>query len=217
MDQLSTIQLFAVWALPVLFAITVHEVAHGWVASLFGDKTAFILGRLTLNPAKHIDPLGTIIIPGLLLLMNGPVFGWAKPVPINSFNLHHPKRDMALIAAAGPLSNFIMALIWGGITKLGIFLLQHNFPGALAIGYMGEAGIAINIMLITLNLLPIPPLDGGHILMGFLPKKLSLKISMIAPFGFFILLALLAFGLLSTIITPGARFLHGIIIAIWRI
>jgi len=216
MEQLSTIQLFAIWALPVLFAITVHEVAHGWVASLLGDKTAFILGRLTLNPIKHIDPLGTILIPGILLLLHGPVFGWAKPVPINSFNLHHPKRDMALVAAAGPGANFIMAILWGGIAKLGITLLQYNFPGALAIGYMGEAGIAINIVLIALNLLPLPPLDGGHILMGLLPKKISLKIGMIAPFGFFILLALLAFGLLGIVINPGARFLHGIILAIWN-
>lgn len=215
MEQLTTIQLFAVWALPVLFAITVHEVAHGWVASLLGDKTAFILGRLTLNPIKHIDPLGTILIPGVLLLLHGPVFGWAKPVPVNAFNLHHPKRDMALVAAAGPLANFIMAIMWGGIVKLGLMLLQRDFSGALAITYMGEAGIGINIILIALNLLPIPPLDGGHILMGLLPKKLSVKISLIAPFGFFIIFGLLAFGLLGSIIDPGVRFLHGIILAIW--
>ena len=139
MEQLTTIQLFAVWALPVLFAITVHEVAHGWIASLLGDKTAFILGRLTLNPIKHIDPLGTILIPGILLLLHGPVFGWAKPVPVNAFNLHHPKRDMALVAAAGPLANFLMAIMWGGLVKLGLILLQRDFPGALAITYMGEA------------------------------------------------------------------------------
>lgn len=217
MEQLTTIQLFAIWALPVLFAITVHEVAHGWVASLLGDKTAFILGRLTLNPIKHIDPLGTILIPGILLFLHGPVFGWAKPVPVNAFNLHHPKRDMALVAAAGPLANFLMAIMWGGIAKLGLILLQQNFPGALAITYMGEAGIGINIVLIALNLLPIPPLDGGHILMGLLPKKLSVKISLIAPFGFFIIFGLLAFGLLGSIIDPGVRFLHGIILAIWGI
>jgi len=215
MEQLTTIQLFAVWALPVLFAITVHEVAHGWVASLLGDKTAFILGRLTLNPAKHIDILGTILIPGVLLLLGGPVFGWAKPVPVNAFNLHHPKRDMALVAASGPSANFLMALVWAGITKLGIYLLNHDFPGALAISYMGQAGIAINLFLIVLNLLPLPPLDGGHILMGLLPKKLALKFSLISPFGFFILLALLALGILGSIIDPAVRFLHGMVLAIW--
>jgi len=215
--ELTPVQLFAVWALPVLFAITVHEVAHGWVASLFGDKTAFILGRLTLNPAKHVDLLGTIIVPGALLLLGGPVFGWAKPVPINAFNLRHPKRDMALIAAAGPAANFIMAILWGGIAKVGILLLHRDFPGALAISYMGQAGMAINIFLIVLNLLPLPPLDGGHILMGILPKKLSAKISLIAPFGFFVVIALLAFGLLGAIVNPGARFLHGIVASIWML
>jgi len=217
MEHLSTIQIFAVWALPVLFAITVHEVAHGWVASWFGDKTAFILGRLTLNPAKHIDLLGTILIPGTLLLLGGPVFGWAKPVPINSFNLRHPKRDMALIALAGPLANLAMAFIWGGITKLGMILLSYSFPGALAISYMGEAGISINVVLIVLNLLPLPPLDGGHVLMGLLPKNISAKVSRVAPFGFFILLALLAFGFLGAIIEPWARFLHGAVVAVWSL
>jgi len=202
MEHLNTIQLIAVWALPVLFAVTVHEVAHGWVAYRLGDKTAFILGRLSLNPIKHIDLVGTIIVPLVLLLLGGFIFGWAKPVPISARNLRNPKRDMMLVAAAGPLSNILMAVTWAFIAKFGLWLAHFGFAWAFAIAYMGSAGIMINSILAVLNLLPIPPLDGSHILMGFLPVKWCMKIQRIEPYGFFVLLLLLATGVLGYIVGP---------------
>lgn len=210
--QLTSIQIFAAWALPVLFAVTVHEVAHGYVADLFGDRTARILGRLTLNPIRHIDLLGTIVIPITLLLLGARfIFGWAKPVPINAQNLPHPRRDMAIIAVAGPLANIIMALIWAAIAKGGVIMSLHNLPGAEAIMQMGNAGIQINLILGVLNLLPLPPLDGGHILIGLLPQKMALAVARVAPFGFFILLFLLAVGVLGFLLGPVIALLYGMI------
>jgi Zn-dependent protease len=217
MGQLSTLQTIAVWILPVLFAITVHEVAHGWVASKLGDKTAMIMGRLTLNPLKHIDPVGTILVPGVLLLLGGIVFGWAKPVPVTYANLNHPKRDMAIVAAAGPASNFIMAIIWALIGKLGVILLNAGFFWAQAIVYMGQAGILINLVIMILNLLPIPPLDGSRIVSGFLSAKAAYKYSRIEPYGFFILLFLIFTGLLGMIIGPIFMLLFRLISAIFGI
>ena len=203
MMQLSTLQIFAIWVLPVLFAITVHEVAHGWVAKKCGDKTAFIMGRLTLNPINHIDLIGTIIVPAVLLIFAGFAFGWAKPVPVNFANLKHPKRDMALVAAAGPGSNLIMAILWGLIAKLGVvLLLSLQWKWALALVYMGQAGIIINIVLMVLNLIPIPPLDGSRIVTSFLSPKLAYKYNRIGPYGFFIILFLLATGLLGHVFFP---------------
>jgi len=202
MDHLSTLQKFAVWVLPVLFAITVHEVAHGWMASKLGDKTALIMGRLTLNPLKHIDLIGTILVPAILLMLGGIVFGWAKPVPVTYENLNKPKRDMAIVAAAGPFSNLIMAIIWAGIAKLGVVLYQAGFAWALAIVLMGQAGILINLLLMAINLIPIPPLDGSRIVSGFLPNKASLVYNRLEPYGFFILLFLLITGILGLIISP---------------
>jgi len=202
MDHLSTLQKFAVWVLPVLFAITVHEVAHGWIASKLGDKTALIMGRLTLNPLKHIDLIGTILVPAILLMLGGIVFGWAKPVPVTYENLNKPKRDMAIVAAAGPFSNLIMAIIWAGIAKLGVVLYQAGFAWALAIVLMGQAGILINLLLMAINLIPIPPLDGSRIVSGFLPNKASLVYNRLEPYGFFILLFLLITGILGLIISP---------------
>lgn len=203
MNHLSTAQIFAVWVLPVLFAITVHEVAHGWLASKLGDKTALIMGRVTLNPLKHIDPLGTIIIPAVLLLLGGFIFGWAKPVPVNWNNLNKPRRDMALVALAGPVSNLLMALIWAAIAKLGLVLLEsYGLQWAAAIRYMGEAGILINLMLMYLNIIPIPPLDGSRVVSSLLPPRMAAKYDRIEPFGFFILLFLLAVGLFKYILIP---------------
>jgi Zn-dependent protease len=214
MDNLTGVQLFAVWVLPVLFAITVHEVAHGWIASKLGDKTALIMGRLTLNPLKHIDILGTIIVPGILLLLGGFVFGWAKPVPVTWSNLKKPRRDMALVAIAGPITNLLMAFIWACIGKLGIIMLTHGFPGGLAIQYMGSAGILINLMLMFLNLIPIPPLDGSRVISSILPPRWSYRYNRMELFGFFILIALLATGVLGFIlVTPvlrSATFISGL-------
>ncbi|RLA19501.1 MAG: site-2 protease family protein [Gammaproteobacteria bacterium] len=210
MNNLSSMQVFAVWVLPVLFAITVHEVAHGWVAKQYGDRTAEMLGRLTLNPLKHIDPIGTILVPGVLLLMGGFVFGWAKPVPINPRNLRSPKRDMAIVAVAGPIANLLMALFWALIIRIGTLFVGGQEMIGLPLIYMGSAGISINIFLMMLNLLPIPPLDGGRVLAGFLPGPLAYKLNRLEPYGFMILIALIYFGGLSLLLGPPVYWLQKI-------
>ncbi len=199
MIELSLIQKISVAILPVLFAITVHEVAHGWVAKKLGDPTALMMGRLTLNPIKHIDPIGTILVPLILVWIGGFIFGWAKPVPVTWDNLKNPKRDMALVALAGPMANLIMAFIWALIAKLG-FMLEPSMgmPGQMLI-LMGLFGIMVNIILMVLNLLPILPLDGGRIVESFLPGPLAYKYSRLEPYGFIVLLVLLATGLLGQV------------------
>ena len=202
MDEFSLVQKIIIWAIPVIFAITVHEVAHGWVAMKLGDRTAQMMGRLTLNPIKHIDPIGTILVPGLLLMMGGFMFGWAKPVPVTFQNLNHPKRDMAWVAIAGPAANFIMAIIWALVAKLGLTILSSGIAMGEPMLYMGVAGVLINTMLMVLNLLPLPPLDGGRILVSWLPGPLAWQVSRIEPYGFFILVGLIYFGILSMILWP---------------
>ena len=192
----------AVWSLPVLFAITIHEVAHGWMASKLGDNTAKMLGRLTLNPFKHIDPIGTVVVPlAMVLLQTGFVFGWAKPVPVNMRNLNSPRKDMAIVAAAGPISNLIMAIFWVFIFKLGSAVITdpNIAKGVMA---MGQAGIIINLILFIFNLLPIPPLDGSKVLSGIVPSSVSAIMDKIEPYGLFIVIGLLYFGVLNTIISP---------------
>jgi len=198
----TLIQKIIVWALPVIFAITAHEVAHGWVALKLGDRTAQMMGRLTLNPLKHIDPVGTILVPGVLLVLGGFIFGWAKPVPVTFQNLRHPKSDMVWVALAGPMANLVMAVIWALVAKLGLTLLQSGVEIGAPMVYMGIAGVLINTMLMMLNLLPLPPLDGGRILVGLLPGPLSWRVSQIEPYGFFILVGLLYFGIISMVLWP---------------
>jgi len=202
-DNFTVVQNIAIWALPVLFAITVHEVAHGWVAMKLGDRTAQMMGRLTLNPLKHIDPIGTLLVPGLLLMVGASfIFGWAKPVPVNFNNLRKPKSDMVWVALAGPMSNLVMAIIWAALAKVGLGLHQAGIDLAEPMIYMCFAGIQINIMLMLLNLLPLPPLDGGRVLVGLLPGPLSWQVSRIEPYGFFILVGLLYLGVIGMILFP---------------
>lgn len=189
-------QKIILWIVPLLFAITVHETAHGWVSSKLGDPTAKLLGRLTLNPLKHIDPIGTIIVPAILFSLGGFIFGWAKPVPITWQNLKHPRRDMALVAAAGPLANLLMAFLWVGIAKMAM-----GFDNAPVI-YMAQVGISINLVLMLLNLIPIPPLDGSRVLASFLSAKMAYQFNKLEVYGFLILVLLLASGVLGRILGP---------------
>ncbi|KXJ47765.1 MAG: peptidase [Cycloclasticus sp. Phe_18] len=217
MDELTLLGRIAIWALPVIFAITVHEVAHGWVASKLGDNTARNLGRLTLNPISHMDLLGTVIVPVVLLFLGGFMFGWAKPVPVNWNNLKNPKRDMVYVAIAGPLTNLLMAVAWGAIMKIGFLLGASNEFISTPLIYMGYAGIFINAVLMMLNLLPILPLDGGRVLAGLLPQKISYEFSKLERFGFPILVAIIAFGWLSKILGPPVYFLQTSIFKIFGI
>ena len=202
MEDLTKVQLFVVWVLPVLFAITVHEVAHGWMARRLGDSTAFMLGRLTLNPLRHIDPLGTVVLPLLLYFFSPFVFGWAKPVPVNWRNLHRPRRDMALVALAGPGANLLMAIFWALMIKLGVLLLPVSDWLALPLVYMGGAGVLVNAILMALNMMPVLPLDGGRILHALLPPRLGQAFSTLEPYGLFIIVALLMSGLLGKVLGP---------------
>ena len=191
----------AVWAIPVLFAITVHEVAHGWVANKLGDGTARMLGRLSLNPAKHIDPIGTILVPIVLMIFSPIVFGWAKPVPVDMRNFKNPRRDMAIVAVAGPLANVVMAVFWVGFLYVTKAMISDP---AIAKGLqsMAGAGIIINIVLFAFNLIPIPPLDGGRVLSGLVPATISDLLDKIEPYGFFIVIGLVYLGVFQPIIMP---------------
>jgi len=203
--ELTYIQKIAIYALPVIFAITVHEAAHGFAARFFGDMTADRAGRITLNPLKHIDPIGTILLPALTLLVGGILFGWAKPVPVDFSRLRNPKRDMLWVAAAGPASNFVMALFWALMIKLSVSSPNiYSEPMAL----MGQAGVMINVVLMVLNLLPLPPLDGGRIAVSLLPNHMAYKYAQVERFGLIILIGLLATGILGRIMDP---FIDGVI------
>lgn len=198
------IQTLSLYALPVMFAITLHEAAHGYVARLFGDPTATLAGRVTLNPIKHIDPIGTIVVPVSILVMSklvgGPfmLFGWAKPVPVDFGRLRRPKRDMLWVALAGPAANLFMAVLWG----ISLRLLFESGDRSSFWFQMAQIGININLVLMALNLLPILPLDGGRVLFSLLPQKLAWQYGRIEPFGLWIVIALLATGTLATLIRP---------------
>jgi Zn-dependent protease len=206
--EFSLLQKIILWVIPLVFAITVHEVAHGWVASKLGDPTAKQMGRLTLNPIKHIDLFGTIIIPGILLILGGVVFGYAKPVPIGWRNLRNPRRDMALVAIAGPTANVLMALAWALVAKVAIW--QYD-AGHIEIGaplyFMSAAGIMLNLVLLVLNLIPIPPLDGSRVVASFLTGTWARNYARIEPFGFLILLILLIVGVLGHVLNPAVQYL----------
>jgi Zn-dependent protease len=207
MIEYSIVQKIVIWALPLLFAITVHEVAHGWVASKLGDPTARLLGRLTLNPIKHIDLVGTILVPLLLLVVSAFVFGWAKPVPIDPRNFKNSRRDTALVALAGPMANFAMALVWGSIAKGGLYLLAtHNVWLGDPLLQMGKAGILINAMLGVLNLIPCPPLDGSKVLYSILPGRWVWRLQRVEPLGFLLLMFVWATGFLSYLLFPPVLF-----------
>lgn len=199
--ELSIAQKIAVWVLPVLFAITVHECAHGWAAWKLGDGTAKFLGRVTLNPIKHIDPIGTIVVPLVLLIFGGFIFGWAKPVPVNYEGLFKPKRDMALVALAGPLSNLLMAFVWGIVFAIGYHLGNHS-DVVLLVRLMGEAGVLINVMLMLFNLLPIPPLDGSRVATSLMNNKMAYQYNLLERYGFVILLVLMFLGLFQQFLSP---------------
>ncbi len=196
----SVIQFLSIAAVPILLAITVHEAAHGWMASRFGDKTAEMLGRVTLNPIKHIDPLGTIIVPIMMIILGGFVFGWAKPVPVNFRNLRNPKRDMVPVAFAGPGANLMMAVGWAFIFHL--LSAATPVPGSSAGFFMDMAyiGVFFNLLLMIFNLLPILPLDGGRVLRGLVPESIGQRLDALERFGLIIVIGLLVSGLLSPII-----------------
>ncbi len=196
------VQTIAIYALPVLFAITLHEAAHGYVARHFGDMTAFAQGRISLNPLRHIDAMGTIVVPLIVLLLSGGrlLFGWAKPVPVNYSALRRPKQHMAWVAAAGPAANLAMVIGWAVLLKLATMLPANYF--SLPFGLMAEAGIRVNLVFMFLNLVPIPPLDGGRIVTGLLPHKLAWRYARLEPWGLFILLALIMSRALDAVLIP---------------
>lgn len=202
MLELSIVQKIAIWILPVLFAITIHESAHAFVAARLGDTTAKMLGRLSFNPLKHIDLIGTILVPIFTLILSqfSFVFGWAKPVPINSNQFKKPRRDLALATAAGPLSNLIMAFLWALCLKIGAMLNPASSNLALFMILSGQAGIIINLLLAYLNLLPILPLDGGRIMSSLLPIRQAMQYQKTEPYGIFILLILIFTGVVGWLI-----------------
>jgi len=210
--ELSLIQKIVIYAPPIIFAITVHEAAHGYAAKHFGDMTAYNAGRITLNPLKHIDLFGTILLPAMTILLGGILFGWAKPVPVDFNRLRNPKKDMLWVAAAGPASNFLMAILWVLAIKFAI-----GTPGEISLPLieMAKVGISINIILMVLNLLPLPPLDGGRIAVSLLPMPYAIKFAQIERFGFLILIALLLSGILNKILDPFINAVYLLIISLF--
>ena len=213
MDLSAFLKNISIYAIPALLAITLHEVAHGWTARYFGDRTAEMLGRLSLNPLRHIDPIGTVLVPGLLLAVGGPLFGWAKPVPVATSMLRNPRRAMIVVALAGPAANLLMAAVWCGVLA-AIARINGNETLDYWVGLMAQAGIVINVILAVFNLLPIPPLDGGRVLAGLLPSRVGARLEKIEPVGLFIVLGLSAFGVLGWLFNPAYRAVGQVILAL---
>ena len=216
MDFSALVQSLSIAALPIVFAITLHEAAHGYAARLFGDPTAWLLGRISINPFRHIDPIGTVLVPAVIVftsylaLDSVFIFGWAKPVPVNFGRLRNPKRDMLWVAGAGPAANLAMALVWALIFKIVLSMPVHAY--SLPLAEMARVGINVNIGLMVLNLLPLPPLDGGRIAVSLLPYPLAVKFSRLERWGFPILLVLLFVGLLDDIMRPFVAALKKLIV-----
>lgn len=216
----SLIQILAIYALPVIFAITLHEAAHGYVARYFGDPTAWQQGRVSLNPMRHIDPVGTLLVPALILITSGMLtgggilFGWAKPVPVNFGQLRRPKQDMLWVALAGPGSNLLMALGWALLLKFALIMPDNAY--ALPMARMADAGIDVNIVLMALNLLPLLPLDGGRIAFSLLPHKAAWRFAQTERYGLIILLVLLFTGLLGVVMGPLIGLLRLLIASIFQ-
>jgi Zn-dependent protease len=211
MNPSETIYAIAVWAIPVLFAITLHEAAHGWVANKLGDPTAKALGRISLNPLRHIDPIGTVVLPLALMMLSGFIIGWAKPVPVDMRYFKQPLLDMAVVALAGPASNFIMACGWALVGAIGQAMFTPGNELAIYIVKVGDAGITINLILMVLNLLPIPPLDGGRIVAGVLPPRIAIPFMKIERYGMFVVIFLLVTGILGKILWPMVLFFAALI------
>ena len=221
MDISALIQTIAIAALPVIFAITLHEAAHGYAARHFGDPTAWQAGRISLNPLRHVDPVGTLLVPALILLTSSLVagsamlFGWAKPVPVDFGRLRHPKRDMLWVAAAGPAVNLLMALAWAGLFKLAMLMPFNGY--SLPLAEMSRIGINVNLVLMVLNLLPLPPLDGGRIAVSLLPHTLAWKFARVERWGFPILLILMFTGILGDIMWPFVSLFKNLIILLFQL
>ncbi len=207
-SNLTTAQFLVIAIIPILFAIVLHEVAHGWAAFKLGDRTAMMLGRLSLNPIKHIDPVGTLLVPALLYFTAGFIFGWAKPVPIDWRNLNNPRRDTALVAIAGPAANLAMALFWGIV-----IFVATAFPSGLSMPLINMAGVGIfiNILLMVFNLIPVPPTDGGRIAVSLLPAKPASLLSSIEPYGLIVIVLLIVSGFFTSVIVPIVNSISGFI------
>jgi Zn-dependent protease len=209
--ELSTfLTKISIWAIPLLLAITLHEVAHGWTARFFGDRTAELLGRLSLNPLRHIDPVGTLLVPAVLLAIGLPVIGWAKPVPVATKALRNPRRAMLLVSLAGPVANLLMAALW--CVALGLVVRVHGNPTLVGwIASMAQAGIIANTILGLFNLIPIPPLDGGRVVAGLLPPAMASRFERVEPVGFLIVVGLAALGMFGWLLEPASRIVGHVI------